>query len=292
MYSWVEKNQSSLIDAIVNIHHVDMGSARIMLGQTMATLATAETLGELVSLAIMIRCFATDTRHKKLESNMLMLDAYMVLKDTEIASVLDSVREMGGLDKDTLKEIIGQDKPDDMWESPGAKRLNPLNTEAIENWRNLWEMMCYVAVQREVDIESVEDMVSALPCTPVNHHTKRSEGQDLGEALAHFFKVWGAAEEACGMVDLMDIMPPRLTKNDSLVTAMTRTDEHRERVDYYLKHLAEEGMGVTRVQASETHIIDALYYAEEFCKPSVVNDLIMKKKQNRGKQTRACPASA
>ena len=130
----------------------------------------------------------SDSRQPKRETNKLLLEVYINMRDSETKIFLQTIIDRNGIDAKTLKEMVGSDRIRDPWTAPGVKRLNPTNTQCIDHWRNLWECMSRITLQKEVDLAMLEVRMKELPCTHVEHLTKRNKNQSLEEGISNFKK--------------------------------------------------------------------------------------------------------
>ena len=273
-YAWLEKNDSEIMTKISEVSEKDLGEGIRVLGETLISLATAQSCGELVALAIMIKNYMSDSRQPKRETNKLLLEVYINMRDVETKIFMDTIIDRNGIDSKTLKEMVGSERLRDPWKAPGVARLNPTNTLCIHHWRNLWECMSRITLQKEIDVAMLETRMKLLPCTHVDHFTKRKKDQCLEEGIANFITIWDNADTDCDNADCKYLMPHKLLRLDSLVTAMCITTKMSNQVAHYLRHIARDGKGVMRNDTDESEIIDALYYAEKEMKPNAIQDLI------------------
>ena len=156
--------------------------------------------------------YISDKRHPRRETNKLLLDVYINMRDTETKVFFETIIENDGMDQQTLKEMIGQERDGDPWTTPGIIRLNPTSKDCINHWRNLWECMSRIALQRELNLKDLELRMLQLPCTSLSHFTRRKKDQHLEEAIANFTLAWANAESDCINAGAEYLLPHKLKR--------------------------------------------------------------------------------
>jgi len=191
-YAWLERYDEEIMTSISEVSEKDLGEGIRVLGETLISLATAQSCGELVALAIMIKNYMSDSRQPKRETNKLLLEVYINMRDSETKIFLQTIIDRNGIDAKTLKEMVGSDRIRDPWTAPGVKRLNPTNTQCIDHWRNLWECMSRITLQKEVDqlvkartIQNIKDKIrNHIEVTEKQAQTSAHIQADLEAELA------------------------------------------------------------------------------------------------------------
>ena len=227
-------------------------------------------------MALMIRMLITDSRSSRRETLTVLLEYYVQLQDFETKVFLESAAEKTSFDQATVKELAGLSKDYPVWQSPGAMRLHPMSPRALEAWRELWVTICRVTLHRDVDLVELEERIENLPCTSLQHFTKRQKGVPLEDALYKLMRIWEEAERDCSNAGASYLMPHKLKRLDSLASAMSTSAKMTYSINDYLRRKARNHKGVRRQDMESSDIIDAIFYAEQEQKPSLCMDLLVK----------------
>ena len=177
-HRWLNDHEDSkaTITSIVTAAEADMGEAIQRYSDGLLTLGATHYLGEMFSMALMIRMLVTDSRSPRRETLIVLLEYYVQLQDFETKVFLEAASDKTSFDQATVKELAGLTKEFPVWQSPGAMRLHPMSPRALEAWRELWWTICRGTLHRDVDLAELEARIEKLPCTSYDHFTKRKKG--------------------------------------------------------------------------------------------------------------------